>query len=122
MQSNHSRPISQLLAVVVTVLVITTLYLAKTGILPLALALLFTFVLAPVVTQLERARFPRFVAIPVVMMAAAVLLGAVGWLVFTQLIAVTDALPSYTSNIEQKIQSLRQPDGTSFSRAEREID
>ena len=124
MQSNISRPVSQLLAVVVTVLVITTLYLAKTVILPLALALLFTFVLAPVVTRLERTRLPRVVAIPVVMLTAAVLLGAVGWLVFTQLVAVTDALPAYTSNIQQKIHSLQleQSNGTSLSRAEREID
>jgi predicted PurR-regulated permease PerM len=122
MQSNQSRPISQLLAVVVTVLVITTLYLAKTVILPLALALLFTFVLAPVVTRLERARLPRVVAIPTVMLAAAVVLGTVGWIVFTQLIAVTDALPAYTSNVQEKIHSLEQRDGTSLSRAEREID
>jgi predicted PurR-regulated permease PerM len=123
MQSNASRPISQLLAVVVTVLVITTLYLAKTVILPLALALLFTFVLAPVVTRLERARLPRIVAIPVVMLAAAIILGTVSWIVFTQLIAVTDALPAYTSNMQEKIRSLQQPDGgTSLSRAEREID
>ena len=45
-----SARISRLLAVIVTVVVITTLYLAKTVILPLALALLFTFVLAPLVT------------------------------------------------------------------------
>jgi predicted PurR-regulated permease PerM/methanogenic corrinoid protein MtbC1 len=122
MQSNVTRPISQLLAVVVTVLVITTLYLAKTVILPLALALLFTFVLAPVVTRLERARLPRVVAIPTVMLAAAVILGTLSWIVFTQLIAVTDALPAYTSNIQEKVRSLEQPDGTSLSRAEREID
>ena len=36
-----ARAISRLLAVIVTVVVITTLYLAKTVILPLALALLF---------------------------------------------------------------------------------
>lgn len=122
MQSNQSRPISQLLAVVVTVLAITTLYLAKTVILPLALALLFTFVLAPVVTRLERARLPRVVAIPTVMLAAAVVLGTVSWIVFTQLIAVTDALPAYTNNVQEKIHTLEQRDGTSLSRAEREID
>jgi predicted PurR-regulated permease PerM len=122
MASNSSRTISQLLAVVVTVLAITVLYLAKTVILPLALALLLTFVLAPVVTRLERARVPRAIAIPVVMMAAAAMLGTVGWVVFTQLVAVTDALPAYTSNIQEKIHSLQQSDTTSFSRAERELD
>ncbi len=122
MRPTSSRPISQLLAVIVTVLVITVLYLAKTVILPLALALLLTFVLAPVVTRLERARFPRAIAIPVVMVAAAAILGTVGWTVFSQLVAVTDALPAYTNNIQEKIHSLQQSDTTSFSRAERELD
>ena len=54
-----SRELSRLVAVIVTVVVITTLYLAKTVILPLALALLLSFVLAPVVTCLERLRVPR---------------------------------------------------------------
>ena len=51
-----ARAISWLLAVIVTVVVITMLDPAKTVILPLALALLFRFVLAPRVTCLERLR------------------------------------------------------------------
>src|SRR6202162_19517 len=65
MPRNHdvatSRLLSKLLAVIVTVVLITTLYLAKTVVLPLALALLLSFVLAPLVTGLERIRLPRIV-------------------------------------------------------------
>ncbi len=121
-RSNSSRTLSQLLAVVVTVVLITVLYLAKTVILPLALAMLLTFVLAPVVTWLERARLPRVVAIAAVMLGAGAVLGSVGWTVFTQLVQVTDAIPSYTTNIQEKIQSFQQPKTTSFSRAQRELD
>ncbi len=121
-RSNSSRTLSQLLAVVVTVVLITVLYLAKTVILPLALAMLLTFVLAPVVTWLERARLPRTVAIAVVMLAAGAVLGCAGWTVFKQLVQVTDAIPSYTTNIQEKIQSFQQPKTTSFGRAQRELD
>jgi predicted PurR-regulated permease PerM len=121
-RSNSSRVLSQLLAVVVTVVLITVLYLAKTVVLPLALAMLLTFVLAPVVTCLERIRLPRIVAIPIVMLAAGVVLGSVSWTVLRQLVEVTDALPSYTTNIQDKIQSLQQSKTGSFTRVQRELD
>ena len=89
-RTGASRLLSQLLAVVVAVVMVTLLYLAKTVILPLALALLLTFVLAPVVTGLERIRLPRIVAIPIVLLAAGAALGAVGWTVFVQLVEVTN--------------------------------
>ena len=116
-----ARAISRLLAVIVTVVVITTLYLAKTVILPLALALLFSFVLAPLVTCLEWLRLPRIVAIPIVILAAGGVLGAVGWTCF-QLVEVTDALPAYTTNIHDKLQALHASKRTSFVRAQQELD
>ena len=117
-----ARALSRLLAVVVTVVVITTLYLAKTVILPLALALLFSFVLAPLVTCLERIRLPRIAAIPIVILAAGAVLGAVGWTVFVQLVEVTDDLPAYTTNIHDKLQALHASKTTGFTRAQQELD
>jgi predicted PurR-regulated permease PerM len=117
-----ARALSRLLAVIVTVVVITTLYLAKTVILPLALALLFTFVLAPLVTCLERIRLPRIVAIPIVILTAGAVLGAVGWTVFIQLVEVTNDLPAYTTNIHDKLQALHAPKTTGFTRAQQELD
>jgi predicted PurR-regulated permease PerM len=121
-RSNSSRVLSQLLAVVVTVVLITVLYLAKTVVLPLALAMLLTFVLAPLITGLERIRIPRIVAIPVVLLAAGLVLGSAGWTVFMQLVEVTEALPSYTTNIQDKIQSFQQSKTTNFARARKEVD
>jgi predicted PurR-regulated permease PerM len=116
-----SRELSRLLAVIVTVVVITTLYLAKTVILPLALALLLSFVLAPVVSCLERLRVPRMLAVPMVVLAAAAVLGSFAWTVFVQLVEVTDALPAYTSNIHEKMQDFQQSRTTSFARAQQEL-
>src|ERR1700689_1343674 len=121
-RSNSSRALSQLLAVLVTVVLITVLYLAKTVILPLALAMLLTFVLAPVVTCLERIRLPRGVAIPVVLLAAGAILGSIGWTGFVQLVEVTNALPAYTTNIQDKIQSFQQSKTGGFTRAQKELD
>jgi predicted PurR-regulated permease PerM len=120
-RTGASRTLSQLLAVTVTVVVVTLLYLAKAVILPLALAILLTFVLAPAVTCLERIRLPRIVAIPVVLLATGAAVGAVGWTVFVQLVEVTNDLPAYTTNIQTKIQSLNQSKTTSFVRAQDEL-
>ena len=117
-----SRLLSKLLAVIVTVVLITTLYLAKTVVLPLALALLLSFVLAPLVTALERIRLPRIVAIPIVLLTTGAVLGAVGWTFLVQLVEVTDALPAYTNNIHDKLQSFHQSKTTSFVRAQKELD
>src|SRR3984885_11041476 len=117
-----SRLLSKLLAVIVTVVLITTLYLAKTVVLPLALALLLSFVLAPLVTGLERIRIPRIVAIPIVLLTTGAVLGAVGWTVLVQLVEVTDALPAYTNNVHDKLQSFHQSKNTSFVRAQKELD
>jgi predicted PurR-regulated permease PerM len=117
-----SRLLSKQLAVIVTVVLITTLYLAKTAVLPLALALLLSFVLAPLVTGLERIRLPRIVAIPIVLLATGAVLGTVGWTVLVQLVEVTDALPAYTNNIHDKLESFHQSKTTGFVRAQKELD
>lgn len=94
-----------MLTVVLAVVSITVIYVAKAVVVPLALAVLFAFLLAPLVTLLERIRLPRVLAIVIVISAAGGLLGAVGWTVFQQLIEVTDHLPAYTSNINDKMDS-----------------
>jgi predicted PurR-regulated permease PerM len=117
-----SRLLSKLLAVIVTMVLITTLYLAKTVVLPLALALLLSFVLAPLVTGLERIRLPRLVAIPIVLLTTGAVLGIVGWTVLGQLVEVTNALPAYTNNIHDKLQTFHKSKTTSIVRAQRELD
>lgn len=80
---------------------------------PLALAVLFTFVLTPLVGLLERIHFPRFLAVFLTVTLAVVGLGIAGWTVANQLIDVTNQLPSYKSNIKTKIDSIRSPRSSS---------
>ncbi len=121
-RSNASRENSHLLAVVVTVAVIAALYLAKIVLLPLALAMLFAFLLAPLVTLLERIRLPRVLAILLVILAFGTGVGAIGWTVVGQLIQVTDHLADYQENIANKVAVFHHTRETTFSHARHEVE
>ncbi len=108
-------------ALLVTVVVIAALYLAKIVLLPLALAMLFTFLLAPVVTWLERIRIPRVLAILLVILAFGTAVGMVGWTVAGQLIEVTNHLPDYRENIANKIAVFHKTRDTRLTRAQHEV-
>lgn len=96
-----------LLAVVVGVVAIAALYFARVILIPVALALLLSFILTPLAHLLERARLGRvFPAVFVVFLAVAVV-GAVGWMFGKQFAAVIEELPDYQENITHKIQTLR---------------
>jgi len=58
-RSYPSRDLFHLLAVVVAVAAIAALYFARIVLIPFALALLFTFILTPVVRVLERVQLRR---------------------------------------------------------------
>ena len=66
---------------VAVLLVIASLYFGKDVLMPLALAVLLSFVLAPIMTLLESLRFGRIPAVLTVVVLAFALLGALGWVV-----------------------------------------
>jgi predicted PurR-regulated permease PerM len=108
-RTSPAKDISRILILVAAVVVITALYFARVMLVPLALAVLFTFVLAPLVSALERIRIPRFLAIFLVVGIAVSGIGVMGWSVGNQLIDVTNQLPSYKINIREKIDAIRNP-------------
>jgi predicted PurR-regulated permease PerM len=83
------------------------LYWAKAVLIPVALAILLTFLLTPIVTTLWHWGLSRALAAILVVVLAAGLLGAVGWTVEAQLAALAAELPTYTGNIKQKIAQVR---------------
>jgi predicted PurR-regulated permease PerM len=118
----NARTISQLWLIAVAVLIVAALYLAKILLLPLGFAILFAFLLAPIVAFLERARIPRAVAVLFVILTFAGLLFIAAWALMTQLVAIANELPTYRGNIAQKMQRLHSPSDSAFSRAQRELE
>ncbi len=101
-----SRDVFHLLAVVVAVAAIATLYFARIVLIPFALAILFTFILTPVVKLLERIHFGRIPSTLLVVLLSVAAFGGIGWTVTTQFGEVVNQLPDYKSNIKAKLDSL----------------
>ena len=97
--------------------VIVGLYFGRQVLIPLALALVLAFLLTPVVSWLEKCRLARVPSVLAVLLLAFALVGSVGWIVTGQLMNIVDQFPSYKSNIHDKIQALRVPNGTRLKNA-----
>jgi predicted PurR-regulated permease PerM len=89
------------------VLMVGCLYWAREVLVPVALAVLLTFLLAPVVTALERWRLPRVGAVVVVVVLALAAVGGIGMVLVTQVVSLGGELPFYKDNIKEKISDLR---------------
>jgi predicted PurR-regulated permease PerM len=90
------------------VLIIATLYFGREIFVPISLAILLSFVLAPLVGLLQRMRVPRGLAVVGVVILAFGLIFATGSLLAAQLTELAADLPRYQTTITEKIQSLRQ--------------
>ncbi len=89
-----------------SVLVIVVLYWAQAVLVPIALAILLSFVLAPPVTWLER-WLGRVPAVLVVVTLVFVMLGLAGWGLARQMDNLAVDLPRYRVNILAKIADVR---------------
>jgi predicted PurR-regulated permease PerM len=96
---------------VVTVLVggaiVAALYFGREVLLPIALAVLLSFVLAPPVRLLQRLYLPRLAAITTVVLLAFGVIFGLATLMFAQVSQLAADLPSYQSTLREKIQALR---------------
>src|ERR1700738_182972 len=83
------------MALFTTVIVVTVLKLAQDVFIPLALAILCTFLLAPMVELLTRCYLNRLLAVILSLVVGLALIGGLGSLVFKQFADLTHELPSY---------------------------
>jgi predicted PurR-regulated permease PerM len=88
------------------VLVVGVLYWAQAVLVPIALAGLLAFLLAPVVGTLQRL-VGRVAAVLVVVAVTAGALGFGGWSLVRQASGMVDALPEYRANIRRKVADVR---------------
>jgi predicted PurR-regulated permease PerM len=89
------------------VLVVGILSVAKAFIVPLALAVLLTFVLTPIVSGFQGVGLKRVPAVLVTVVLALGAFGAVGWGVGMQVNALVQQLPEHKEKIKKKIADLR---------------
>lgn len=119
---SSTRILSRIWLLAIGTVAIAVLYLAKVLFLPLAFAVLFAFLLAPLMNRLERLHLPRTVAAITVILAFTTLLGYAGWIGFSQIVAIANDLPTYRDNISQKIAAIHQPSDSAYGRAVHELE
>ncbi|MGA8272060.1 MAG: AI-2E family transporter [Candidatus Sulfotelmatobacter sp.] len=116
-RTKESSASSKSLVLIALVLAIAALYFGRQLFIPLALALVFTFLLTPFVSLLEKIRFRRAPAVLTVLVLAFGLGAAIAWGVANQLVAVMANLVDYKDNLDAKILSLHVSKGGTLSRA-----
>ncbi|MGH6735475.1 MAG: AI-2E family transporter [Methyloceanibacter sp.] len=92
----------------IATIVIGALYFARDVLLPLALAILLSFVLTPPLLLLRRIKVPRVLAVAIVVGVAFAIIFGLGWLISREATQLAADLPGYQATLSQKIQSLRE--------------
>jgi predicted PurR-regulated permease PerM len=104
----NEMAIARSITVLAVLGVIAALYFAKAVFLPLALAILLTFLLAPAVRLLRSWGLPKPPAVVLVVAFAFTVILGIGALVGQQATKLAQNLPVYQYNIEEKIRSARE--------------
>jgi predicted PurR-regulated permease PerM len=104
-----SKPIpdASTTTILVGVVVVAALYFGREVLVPIALAVLLSFILSPCVRLLQRARFPRVVAVIAVGLVAFTAIFGLGTLMVSQVNNLASELPRYQTTLGAKIDSLR---------------
>ena len=115
-------PGSQLTTLVTFIVVTGILYFGRDVLIPLALSVLLSFLLAPGVRWLERHRLPRALATTVMVGLSCCVIAGLVWVSAVQFLHFAASLPEYKNNIQDKISILRSDPEGSLGKARRTID
>jgi predicted PurR-regulated permease PerM len=99
--------LSAVASAILVALLIAALYFGREIFVPIALAILLSFVLAPLVGLLQRARIPRAFAVVSIVVLAFMIIFGLGTLIANQLSQLAGDLPVYQSTMREKIKSVR---------------
>lgn len=100
-------PLAYLVTGATLVVAIAALYFGRTILIPLALGTLLAFTLQPLVVRLRRLGLGRSGAVAVVVTVAMALLLGFVFMAGSQVVTLANNLPSYKTNLEQKIRFLK---------------
>jgi len=112
---------SSLLLLATSVVIVAGLYFGRDVLIPITLAILLSFLLAPLVDALDRIRVPDAVsAMLAVVLALGVIVG-VGGLIGSQVADLAGQVPQYASTIETKVSAVQQFVSSNFDAVMHEI-
>jgi predicted PurR-regulated permease PerM len=99
--------LNSLLTLVTGVVIVSALYLAREVLIPITLAILLSFVLAPLVEVLRRIHVPDVLSVLVAVLIGLGAIGAIGGVIGMQVAGLAADVPRYASTIETKVASVR---------------
>jgi predicted PurR-regulated permease PerM len=94
--------LDKLIELAYPILILCALTWAKDFLLPIVLAILFSLLLAPVVSRLERWRFPPVLAVLSVVATAFAIIGGLCTTMSVEALDVANSLPKYSDNIHAR--------------------
>ncbi len=106
--SEKPGELGKLIQVAYLVVILSVFAWAKEFLLPLILAILISFLLAPVVSRLERWRFPRAVAVLSVVAIVFALIGGLCSTLSLEGLDLVNSLPKYRDNIHARWAAIQQ--------------
>ncbi len=99
--------LSGLLTLAVAVVVVAGLYLGRTVLIPITLAVLLSFLLAPIVNLLRRIYFGRVLSVIVAVLLALSVILALGGLIGTQIAELARDVPQYAGTVRSKVEAVQ---------------
>ncbi|MBS0220254.1 MAG: AI-2E family transporter [Proteobacteria bacterium] len=103
----NAAPSASSATVVIFAIAVTALYVGRDVLMPLALAVLLGFVLAPLVLLLRRMHFGRVPSVLAAVFLAFLIICGIAMLIGGQIAQLAENLPQYQTTIAQKIESLQ---------------
>src|ERR1700710_3031576 len=106
MERSQSSDRPRRIPAVTLALITAALYFGREVLIPLALAILISFILTPSVQRLHKLRLGRVPAVLLVVILAFGGIGALTWMMGTQIVDFAETLPRYEQNIRAKAAAL----------------
>ncbi len=95
------------LSLQIGVVVLAALYFGKDVLIPITLAILLSFVLAPLADLLRRARLGRVLSVLLAVLLALSLILAIGGVIGSQVAQLAKNIPQYVTTVEKKVETVR---------------
>jgi predicted PurR-regulated permease PerM len=89
-------------------IILALLYLARSVLIPLALAIMLSLLVAPLIRVLRRLRIGKASSVLVAVAALTVLCVGVTAALGTQILHIAESLPQYESNVQRKLKTLEE--------------